>query len=117
MNTYIYLSTCTTCMRILKDLKLPQGTKLQDVKQRPISQAQLDALYQITQSYENLINKRSRILAALKKEGKVLTETDYKHLLETEYGTLKRPILLWGGNYYMGNAKKTVAAMQQAVHG
>jgi arsenate reductase-like glutaredoxin family protein len=56
-------------------------------------------------------------LAALKKEGKVLTETDYKHLLETEYSTLKRPILLWGGNYYMGNAKKTVAAMQQAVHG
>jgi arsenate reductase len=104
-------------MRILKDLNLPKGTKMQDVKLEPISQVQLAALYDVTQSYEQLINKRSRALQALNKAGKTLDETGYKRLLETEYSCLKRPILHWENNFYLGNAKKTVAAMQQAVHG
>ena len=117
MNTYIYLSTCNTCMRILNELNLPEGTKLQNVKHEPISQTQLEALYDVTQSYEQLINKRSRVLQALNKAGKTLNETDSKHLLETEYSCLKRPILHWENTFYLGNAKKTVTAMQQAVHG
>ena len=117
MNTYIYLSTCNTCMRILKELNLPEGTKLQDVKQEPISQTQLKDLFAVTQSYEQLINKRSRVLKALNKAGKTPDETGYKHLLETEYSCLKRPILHWEKTFYLGNAKKTVAAMQHAVHG
>ena len=116
MNTYIYLSTCNTCMRILKELNLPKSTKLQDVKNEPITRAQLDALYHITQSYEQLINKRSRVLQALNKAGKTLDEDDYKQLLETGYSCLKRPILHWNNNFYLGNAKKTVAAMQGVVH-
>ena len=116
MNTYIYLSTCNTCMRILKELNLPEGTKLQDVKLQPISKAQLEQLYKVTQSYEQLINKRSRVLQALNKAGKTLDENGYKQLLETEYSCLKRPILFWNYTYHIGNAKKTVAAMQQAVH-
>ena len=117
MNTYIYLSTCNTCMRILKELNLPEGTKLQDVKQEPISQEQLEDLFAVTQSYEQLINKRSRVLQALNKAGKTPDETGYKQLLETEYSCLKRPILNWEKTFYLGNAKKTVTAMQQAVHG
>lgn len=117
MHTYIYLSTCNTCMRILKELQLPEGTKLQDVKHEPISKAQLEELYKVTQSYEQLINKRSRLLQALKKAGKTLDENSYKQLLETEYSCLKRPILFWNNTYYLGNAKQTVAAMQEAVHG
>ena len=104
-------------MRILKELKLPEGTKLQDVKHEPISQAQLDALYNVTQSYEQLINKRSRVLQALNKSGKTIDETGFKLLLETEYSCLKRPILHWENNFYLGNAKKVVAAMLKAVHG
>jgi len=117
MNTYIYLSTCNTCTRILKELNLPECTKLQDVKYEPISQTQLEALYDVTQSYEKLINKRSRVLQALNKEGKALDETSYKHLLETEYSCLKRPILHWETTFYLGNSKKTIAAMQLAIHG
>ena len=117
MNTYIYLSTCNTCMRILKELNLPEGTKLQDVKHEPISQPQLDALYNVTQSYEQLINKRSRVLQALNKSRKTIDETGFKLLLETEYSCLKRPILYWENNFYLGNAKKVVAEMLKAVHG
>ena len=117
MNTFIYLSTCNTCMRILKELDLPKGTMLQDVKHQPISTAQLEALYQVTQFYEQLINKRSRVIQALNKAGKTLGEKDFQQLLQTEYSCLKRPILHWNNKFYLGNAKKTVVAMQQAVHG
>jgi len=117
MNTYIYLSTCNTCMRILKELDLPEETQLQDVKQQPISASQLQELYDITQSYEALINKRSKVYAALKKEGTVFDEALFKKLLLTAYSCLKRPILFWNGQYFIGNAKNTVAMMQQAVHG
>lgn len=89
MNSYIYLSTCTTCMRILKELNLPEGTQLQDVKQQPVSPSQLEALYAKTQSYEALINKRSRVYAALKKEGTTLDEALFKKLLLSEYSCLK----------------------------
>jgi len=46
-----------------------------------------------------------------------LGEKDFQQLLQTEYSCLKRPILHWNNSFYLGNAKKTVAAMQQAVHG
>ena len=90
---------------------------LQDVKHQPISTAQLEALYQVTQSYEQLINKRSRVIQALNKSGKTLVEMDFQHLLQIEYSCLKRPILDWDNTLYLGNAKKTVAAMLEAVHG
>ena len=46
------------------------------------------------------------MLQALNKEGKALDETSYKHLLETEYSCLKRPILHWETTFYLGNSKK-----------
>jgi arsenate reductase-like glutaredoxin family protein len=104
-------------MRILEKLNLPEDTKLQDVKHEPISQPQLNALYNVTHSYEQLINKRSRVLQALNKAGKTLDETVFKTLLETEHSCIKRPILQWENNFYLGNAKNTVVAMQQAIHG
>ena len=72
--------------------------------------------FQVTQSYEQLINKRSRVIQALNKAGKILGEKDFQQLLQTDYSCLKRPILHWNNSFYFGNAKKTVAAMQQAVH-
>lgn len=104
-------------MRILKELDLPKETLLQDVKQQPISPSQLQDLFDITQSYEALINKRSKVYAALKKEGTVFDEVLFKKLLLTEYSCLKRPILLWNGHYLIGNAKNTVMMMQHAIHG
>ena len=62
-------------MRILKELNLPEGTKLQDVKQEPISRHSSRHSLQVTQSYEQLINKRPRVLQALNKAGKTLDET------------------------------------------
>lgn len=116
-NTFLYLSSCSTCMRIIKELGIEKASCLQDVKQQKATPEQLDFLYKHTQSYEALINKRGRVFAQLKREGMVFTEAVYKRLLESEYSCLKRPILIWDNKVFLGNAKKTVVEMKIALDG
>lgn len=115
-NTFLYLSSCSTCIRIIKALGIEEAPYLQDVKQQKATPEQLAFLYEYTQSYEALINKRGRVFAQLKREGMVFTEAVYKRLLETEYSCLKRPILIWDNKVYLGNAKKTITAMHNAIN-
>ena len=79
--------------------------------------AQLAFLHNYTNSYEPLINKRGRVYAQMKREGTVFSEAIYKALLEKEYSCLKRPILIWNNNVFLGNSKATVAAMKTALDG
>jgi arsenate reductase len=116
-NTFLFLSSCSTCMRIIKALNIKDASYLQDVKQQKVSAEQLAFLYAHTQSYEVLTNKRGRVYAQLKKDGTNFTEAVYKELLEKEYSCLKRPILIWNNNVFLGNSKKTVTAMKEALDG
>ena len=116
-NTFLYLSSCSTCVRIINELKIQDAAYLQDVKKQKITPEQLAFLYAHTDSYETLINKRGRVYAQLKKEGEPLTEATYKALLDQEYSCLKRPILIWNDEIFLGNSKATVAQMNVALNG
>ena len=74
MNTYILID-CNTCTRILKDLNC-RNTKLQDVKHEPISQTQLEALYDVTR-----LKKTHQTIQGTKPsiKGKSLRRNSYKH--------------------------------------
>ncbi len=114
-NTFLYLSTCSTCVRIIKSLGIEDAPFLQNVKEAMVTPEQLRFLYNHTNNYEQLINKRGRVYAQLKREGAVFSEAVYKALLEKEYSCLKRPILIWNNNVFLGNSKATVAAMKTAL--
>ena len=116
-NTFLYLSSCSTCVRIVKALNIKDAPFLQDVKNRKITPEQLAFLYAHTHSYETLINKRGRVYAQLKKDGKSFTESTYKALIDQEYSCLKRPILIWNDEIFLGNSKATFAQMKDALHG
>ena len=116
-NTFLYLSTCSTCVRIIKSLGIEDAPFLQNVKEAMVTPEQLRFLYNRTNNYEQLINKRGRVYAQLKREGAVFSEAVYKALLEKEYSCLKRPILIWNNNVFLGNSKATVAAMKTALDG
>jgi len=116
-NTFLYLSTCSTCVRIIKSLGIEDAPFLQNVKEAMVTPEQLRFLYNHTNNYEQLINKRGRVYAQLKREGAVFSEAVYKALLEKEYSCLKRPILIWNNNVFLGNSKATVAAMKTALDG
>lgn len=115
MNVCYYLSSCDTCKRILKTLELPADVVLIDIKKDPLNAVQLDQLYQHTNSYEALLNKRAQKLKAINKVD--LNEATIKELLLSHYTFLKRPVLSLNNQLFVGNAKATIAAAKDALDG
>lgn len=114
-NTVFYLKTCDTCKRIIKDLGLNEGFDLREIKSNTITAEELDTMYQHTGSYEALFNKRSRQYTARDLKNQNLSEEDYKCLILEEYTFLKRPVILYNGQLFVGNSKKSLAALNQAM--
>lgn len=114
-NLFIYLDSCNTCQRILKELDLPETVKLQNTKENPATIDQIEFLKNQSGSYESLFNRRAQLYRGRNLHEQTLTESDYKDLLLDHYTFLKRPILIYNNNAYVGNSKKTVAAAQKAL--
>ena len=86
-----------------------------DIKNNPLTESQLLELYVITESYEELFNKRAQKYKADRLKDKNLSENDYKKLILKEYTFLKRPVFLINGDLYIGNAKKTVEQLKERL--
>ena len=114
-NRFIYLDSCNTCQRILKELELPESVILQNTKENPVTVEQVEFLKEQSGSYESLFNRRAQLYRGRNLHEKQLTESDYKELLIDHYTFIKRPILIYNDVAYIGNSKKVVAAAQNAV--
>jgi len=110
MRIFYYLSSCDTCRRIAKELSIDNTVSQIDIKKNPINNSQLDVLYQITGSYEDLVNKRAQLLKHNNLKNQNLNEEGYRALLLEHYTFLKRPVLLHDKTIFIGNSAKTVAA-------
>ena len=115
MHLFYYLSSCDSCKRIMKTLALTDDIKQIDIKKNPLTAEQLEALYQLSGSYEALLNKRAQKLKEIDKS--TLDEAKIKALLLSHYTFLNRPVLLYHNNLYIGNAKATIAAAKAALNG
>lgn len=114
-NQFIYLDSCNTCQRILKELELPDSVKLQNTKEFPVTEDQLEFLKEQSGSYESLFNRRAQLYRGRNLHEKDLMEADYKELLLDHYTFIKRPILIYDNYAYIGNSKNVVAAAQKAL--
>ena len=112
MQTIFHLSTCDTCRRILKNIEIPSGFKQQDIKKEPVTEAQLEAMYKLTNSYEDLFNKRAQLYRKRELNKQELSEPDYKGLLLEHYTFLKRPVIVDKDTIFVGNSKKNVAELE-----
>jgi arsenate reductase len=113
MNKIYYLSSCSTCTRIINELDLKNKKfEFQDIKTEKITPAQLSEMKKAAGSYEALFSRVALKYRALGLDKKQLTEEDYKkHILE-EYTFLKRPVIITGKKIFVGNSKNTVAAVK-----
>ena len=116
MKKIYYLSTCNTCTRIINELNLPIDFQLQNIKTEPVTASQLEELRNLTDSYESLFNKRSRLYKELGLKDKSLSEDDYKSYILEHYTFLKRPVILFNNKVFIGNSKKTVEAAKLAIN-
>lgn len=98
------------------EVDLPASIKKQELKAEPITQAQLEELYQLSESYEALFNKRAQLYRKRDLKNKNLKETDFKRLILEHYSFLKRPVFLLDDQLFAGNSKKTVEAVKKALH-
>lgn len=116
MNTFYYLSSCSTCKRILKELNLPENIPLQDIKPNPLNKEQVEHLKLLAGSYEALFSKRAQLYKERGLKDKDLSENDFKELLLEHYTFLKRPVLVYKNKIFIGNASKTIADAKIAVN-
>jgi arsenate reductase len=107
MNKVYYLSTCDTCARIIKELKLKEKKfTFQDIKTEKITKEQLEEMKSKTGSYESLFSRVALKYKTL--NPKPSTEAEYKKLILSEYTFLKRPVILSKDRIFVGNTKKNI---------
>lgn len=116
MKKVYYLKTCSTCIRILKELNLPDDFILQDIKTEAITVKQLEAMHELAGSYEALFSKRSKLYKEMGLKNQKLQERDYKHYILEHYTFLSRPVIVVNNSIFIGNSKKTVEAAKAAIH-
>lgn len=115
MKKVFYLSSCSTCQRILKELNIDETWSLQDIKKNPLSIEDLTSLYQMSKSYENLFNKRAQLYKSRNLKAITLTEEDYRKLLLENYTFLKRPVFILNDKIFIGNSKKTIEKLKENI--
>ncbi|WP_439132244.1 arsenate reductase family protein [Polaribacter sp.] len=114
MKKVYFLQTCDTCKRILKEVNT-EGFELQEIKSNNITETQLEEMYALSGSYEALFNKRARLYKSMGLKNQDLSETDYKRYLLKEYTFLKRPVFIVEGKIFIGNSKKVIESLKEAL--
>ena len=116
MKKIYHLGNCTTCQRILKEIKADKkGFDFQEIKTDNITAPQLDTLKKIAGSYEALFSRRAIKYKEWGLKDKNLTEKDYRDLILKEYTFLKRPVVINGKKIFIGSEKKTVNALKEEL--
>lgn len=111
-----HLKSCSTCQRILSELPL-DGFEIQNIKDEAMTEEQVDEMATLAGSYEALFSRVAMKYKAWGLKEKSLDEKDYRDYILQEYTFLKRPVFLIGDTIFIGNSKKNVAAVKEALEG
>jgi arsenate reductase len=111
MNKIYYLASCDTCRKIIKSLPDTPKTKsliFHDIRQEPITAAQLEEMRQLAGGYEPLFSRKAQLYKSKGLKDQKLTEADFKKYLLEHYTFLSRPVFIIDGKIYIGNSQKNV---------
>ncbi|MEO1212807.1 MAG: ArsC/Spx/MgsR family protein [Bacteroidota bacterium] len=110
-----HLSSCTTCQRIIKELQPGGEVVMQDIKTESITPEQIDEMKKMSGSFESLFSRRAMKYRSMGLHEMDLNEEDYRKYILEEYTFLKRPVMIFGDEIFVGNTKKTVAAAAEKL--
>ena len=114
MKRIFYLSSCDTCKRILNSWNT-EGIYLQDIKTEPITPAQLDTMITLAGSVDTLFSRRARKYKQLGLKNHKLGDSEIRKLILSEYTFLKRPVLIFDDQIFIGNSPKVVKDATDAI--
>ncbi|WP_309642240.1 ArsC/Spx/MgsR family protein [Flavobacterium sp.] len=115
MNTIYYLASCDTCRKIIKSLPKNDTLVFHDIKQNPITAAELDVMRELAGSYEALFSRKAQLYKSLDLKNKTLTETDFRNYILEHYTFLSRPVFIIDGKIYIGNNQKVIIEVIKAL--
>ncbi len=110
------MKTCSTCIRILKELNLSSDFTLQDIKTAEITVKQLEQMKNLAGSYEALFSKKAKLYKEMDLKNQSLEERDFKHYILEHYTFLKRPVIIFNDQIFIGNSKQVVEMAKKALH-
>ena len=116
MKKIYFLGSCSTCVRIMKELDVDDSWKQQDIKTEKITTSQIEEMESLSGSYDSLFSRRAMKFKSLGLKEKTLTEADYKKLILEEYTFLKRPVLIIEGKIFVGNSKQVIASVKEILN-
>ncbi|GAF01441.1 arsenate reductase family protein [Saccharicrinis fermentans] len=108
MKKVYYLSTCSTCRRIIKEVEPDNDFIFQDIKNEPLSKEQLDDIFALAGSYQSIFNKQARKYRELGLHSQELSEDKMRELILEEYTFLKRPVFIIDNQIFIGNSRKVI---------
>lgn len=114
MNKIYYLASCDTCRKIIKSLPKDHNLKFHDIKQDPITVAELEQMRELSGSYEALFSKKAQLYKSMDLKNKSLTEDDYKKYILEHYTFLSRPVFIIDGKIFIGNTQQNMLQVMKA---
>lgn len=114
MRRIYYLSTCSTCTKILKELNT-ENAELINLRLSHVSEEDLDTLYRQYGSYEALFNKRAQKWKLIPEADKPKSDADFRELILSEYTFIKRPAVIVDDQSAIGNDAKSVETMRELL--
>ena len=115
MDIIYYLASCDTCRKIIKSLPKEHNFKFHDIKQDPITVAELEKMRELSGSYEALFSKKAQLYKSMDLKNKSLTEDDYKKYILEHYTFLSRPVFIIKDKIYIGNTQQNMLQVMKAL--
>ncbi|MFV8363131.1 arsenate reductase family protein [Flavobacterium sp. ZT3P35] len=115
MDIIYYLASCDTCRKIIKSLPKEHDFKFHDIKQDPITVAELEKMRKLSGSYEALFSKKAQLYKSMDLKNKSLTEDDYKKYILEHYTFLSRPVFIIKDKIYIGNTQQNMLQVMKAL--
>jgi arsenate reductase len=115
MNKIYYLASCDTCRKIIKGLPKDNNLVFHDIKQNPITEAELEEMYKLAGSYEALFSKKAQLYKSMDLKNKNLTEADFKKYILEHYTFISRPVFIIDEKIYIGNTQPVTLQVTKAL--
>lgn len=115
MKKIYHLKTCSTCVKILRELNPSSEYILQDIKSEEITVKQIEEMHKLSGSYEALFSKRAKLYKEMDLKNQDLKEKDFKHYILEHYTFLSRPVIIIDNQIFIGNSKKNVEIVKEAM--
>lgn len=116
MKKIYYLKNCSTSQRIIKEIGLGDDFEYQNIKEEAITSEQLEEMKSMAGSYEKLFSRRAMKYRGWGLNDMTLNEEDYRDYILKEYTFLKRPVIIYKDNIFVGSAKKAVQGAKAAIN-